>query len=139
MKAKRFGFIALMMTSALALAADEPVTASQSTLDKAEWGIRNGCIANMNIQRVHFISNTTGLIELNGNRKVKVTLRNRCSGIRTEGYVHKPINNRFCEGDMLRVINYGHTCVVDTLEPYIVLEENGHGKAAAEKIGEGAN
>ena len=88
----------------------------------AEWGIRNGCIPNRHIKRIHFISPTIGMAKLSSGRTIKVTLRNHCSGIRTEGYVHKPINNNFCEGDMLRVINYGHTCVVDTLEPYITLE-----------------
>lgn len=135
MKAKLVGFMALMMASTLSLAVDGSAPDSQSIIDKEEWGIRNGCIANMNIKRVHFISNTTGLIELSGDRKVKVTLRNRCTGIRTEGYVHKPINNRFCEGDMLRVINYGHTCVVDTLEPYITLEGEASKKEAAAKVG----
>jgi len=91
----------------------------QQSLDPAQWGIRNGCISNMNIRRVTFDSRTTGMIELTGNRKVKITLRNPCSGIRTEGYVHKPVNNTFCEGDILRVLNFGNSCVVDRLEPYI--------------------
>jgi hypothetical protein len=76
----------------------------------------------MNIKRVHFDSRSEGVIELTGNRKLKITLKNGCTGIRTEGYVHKPINHRFCEGDILRVINYGSTCVVDKLEPLIDVE-----------------
>ncbi|MCK9505592.1 MAG: hypothetical protein M0Q95_15595 [Porticoccaceae bacterium] len=91
----------------------------KQALDPAKSGIRNGCVANINIRRVTFDSRTTGVIELTGDRKVKITLRNPCSGIRTEGYVHKPINNNFCEGDILRVLNFGNSCVVDKLEPYV--------------------
>jgi len=124
MRVKLFGFLALVLCSPLAMTMESPPVNEGTDPDPAEWGIRNGCIPNMHIKRIHFISSTTGMAELSSGRKIKVTLRNRCSGIRTEGYVHKPINNRFCEGDMLRVINYGHACVVDTLEPYIALEKN---------------
>jgi len=119
MRVKLFAFIVLTMFGPLAVATENPDNKSDENVEFADWGIRNGCIANMHIKRIRFISSTTGLIDLSSGRSVKVTLRNHCSGIRTDGYVHKPINNRFCEGDMLRVINYGHSCVVDTLEPYI--------------------
>lgn len=108
----------LMTGCSLLLVSGAHASASEE-INPADWGLRNGCISNMNIKRVHFDSRSTGIIELTGNRKLKITLRNGCSGIRTEGYVHKPINHRFCEGDILRVINYGSTCVVDKLEPLI--------------------
>jgi len=108
----------LMTGCSLLLVSGAHASASEE-INPADWGLRNGCISNMNIKRVHFDSRSTGIIELTGNRKLKITLRNGCSGIRTEGYVHKPINHRFCEGDILRVINYGSTCVVDKLEPFI--------------------
>lgn len=92
--------------------------------DVAEWGIKNGCIANTRIKQVDFISNHSGIMELSGGRKVMVTMRNNCSGIRNEGYVHKPINGKFCEGDMLRVIHYGTVCIVDTISPYMAASEN---------------
>lgn len=84
--------------------------------------IRNGCIANMGIRNVKFTSGSTGVIEVQGNHKLLLTLKRPCPGIRSEGYVHKPINNRFCEGDMLRVINYGNVCIVDTIRPYVAME-----------------
>ena len=94
--------------------------AGDETVDETKWGIRNGCITHTRIKRVHFTSNEIGVIELVGGDKVVVTLRNRCSGIRNEGYVHKPVNGKFCEGDMLRVIHYGTVCTVDKIRPYQV-------------------
>ncbi|MGD9663319.1 MAG: hypothetical protein AB7U63_18890 [Porticoccaceae bacterium] len=112
--------------------ADE--SAKQQALDPASSGIRNGCVSNISIRRVTFDSRTSGVIELTGDRKVKITLRNPCSGIRTEGYVHKPINNNFCEGDILRVLNFGNSCVVDKLEPYI--EEAEEAKQGGNSVGD---
>src|SRR5690606_41969807 len=82
----------------------------------------NGCIDNYLIKRVSFRDDRSGVLELSGDRKVLVTLRNRCSGIRQDGYVHKPVNNRFCEGAILRVMRSGGICVVDSLEPYVELD-----------------
>lgn len=84
-----------------------------------DWQVRNGCIQNYHIKRVNFIDNKTGIMDLSGGRKVKVTLVKACSGIRQDGYVHKPVNNQFCEGDTLRIMRSGGVCVVDTLEPYV--------------------
>ncbi len=92
--------------------------AVDTDVDEAEWGIINGCISHTRIRQVNFTSNESGIIELANGRKVQLTLRNRCSGIRNEGYVHKPVNGRFCEGDMLRVIHYGTICTVDRIRPY---------------------
>lgn len=129
MTIKRLAFLALLLPPLAAgdvkdldvkdVDGKEIKAASGSGLNPLEWGIRNGCVNNMHIKRVHFDSRTTGIMELNGKRKIKITLRNPCSGIRTEGYVHKPINNQFCEGDILRVLNNGNACVVGTLEPYV--------------------
>lgn len=98
---------------------EPPAQAAPQPAEASSSAIRNGCINNILIDRVRFDSNTTGIIDLVGKRKVKITLKNRCPSISTQGYVHKPINNNFCEGDILRVIGYGYTCVVDTLEPYV--------------------
>jgi hypothetical protein len=111
--------VAGVMAVSFALAADDIV-------DYSDWGLRNGCISNMNIKRVRFESRDTGVIELSGGKKLKITLRNGCSGIRTEGYVHKPINHRFCEGDILRVLNYGNSCIVEKLEPLTEEEDDSH-------------
>lgn len=79
--------------------------------------LRQGCVASHLIRRVSFDDDRTGTLELVGNQKIRLTLRNACSGIRFNGYVHRPVNRRFCEGDMLRVMGSGGFCVVDTLEP----------------------
>jgi hypothetical protein len=122
MNAKLASWLLMMSCTTVAVAetpsSTEPAEEGDA-VNTEDWGIRNGCINNMLIKRVSFDSNTSGMIELSGGRKVQVTLRNNCSGIRNEGYVHKPINHRFCEGDMLRVIRFGNICIVDKLEPVV--------------------
>jgi len=118
----RFMAVFLLCGSA-AHGAAVPPPASIDENNPPQWEIRNGCIPSYQIKRVNFIDNSTGIIDLAGNRKVKVTLVNACSGIRLDGYVHKPVNNRFCEGDILRIMRSGGICVVDTLEPFVELEE----------------
>jgi hypothetical protein len=91
--------------------------------EDAGWELRNGCVPNRHIKRVKFDSTDSGIVELTGGKKLRLTLRTGCSGIRTEGYVHKPVNHQFCEGDILRVLNYGNVCVVDRLEPLLELDD----------------
>src|SRR5690554_573878 len=101
----------LLMLMAVAASAQGAATPPKpSTAGGEESGaesIRHGCIQNYLIKRVSFNDDRTGVIELSGGNKVQITLRNRCSGIRQDGYVHKPVNNRFCEGDILRVMRSG--------------------------------
>ena len=115
--AAKMAFMLAAVLAAIPAYAEEPVAAADA--DPEAWDIRNGCISNMYIKRVNFDSNRDGVIKLTGGRLVKVTLRNNCAGIRSEGYVHRPINDRFCEGDMLRVIRLGTSCIVDKLEPLV--------------------
>ena len=120
MKVARW-FTLWTVLSAPALAAAPPPRqeAPGAPDDSAPWVIHNGCIQNYLIKRVSFRDDRSGILELTGDRKVLVTLRNRCSGIRQDGYVHKPVNNQFCEGDTLRVMRSGGICVVERLEPYV--------------------
>ena len=79
--------------------------------------VRGGCIANRHIERVRFVSSSVAVIDYRGGHRLSLTLSAPCPGIRTEGYVHKPVNNRFCEGDLLRVINRGSICTVAAIAP----------------------
>jgi len=83
----------------------------------AMGAVRHGCIASHLIRRVSFDDDRTGTLELANRQRVRLTLKNACSGIRFNGYVHRPVNRRFCEGDTLRVMGSGGFCVVDSLEP----------------------
>lgn len=87
--------------------------------------INDGCLPHTQIKRVNFSSDREGIIELADGHKVQVTLRESCPGIRDEGYVHKPSNGFFCQGDMLRVINYGNFCIVDKIELYTAVSAPG--------------
>lgn len=93
------------------LAENSGVTAST-----ASGPVRNGCIASHRIRRVSFDDDRTGTLELAGRQQVSLTLKSSCSGIRFNGYVHRPVNRRFCEGDILRVTGSGGFCVVETLQ-----------------------
>ena len=108
----------------------EELGAGGSTVNSA---VRKGCIASHLIRRVSFDDDRTGILELVGRQRVRLTLRNACSGIRFNGYVHKPVNRRFCEGDTLRVMSSGGFCVVDSLEP---LADGDIGEAEGQSAGE---
>jgi len=83
--------------------------------EEAPEAVRQGCVASYLIRRVSFDNDRTGILELKGKQRIRLTLRNACSGIRFNGYVHKPVNRRFCEGDILRVMGSGGFCVVESL------------------------
>jgi hypothetical protein len=117
-------------------AATPPKPGAAGGEESGAGSIRHGCIQNYLIKRVSFNDDRTGVIELSGGNKVQITLRNRCSGIRQDGYVHKPVNNRFCEGDILRVMRSGGVCVVDRLEPYVEPAEDRPGGEAAPASGD---
>jgi len=128
MSVARLLVLSLPFISVVHGAAVPPAASTDDELHHAvDWQVNNGCIQNYQIKRVNFVDNSTGIMELTGNRKVKVTLVNACSGIRQDGYVHKPVNNKFCEGDVLRVMRSGGVCVVDTLEPYVEPETDNSG------------
>ena len=103
-------------------AQSEPANAGGARAPSAESdapSLQNGCVRNTQIKRVSFATNAQGLLELRGGDKVVIRFARPCAGIRNEGYVHKPTNGLFCQGDMLRVINYGTVCVVDELRPWV--------------------
>ena len=122
--ARFFVVLLFPLISSVHGAAVPPTASSDEELHQTvDWQVKNGCIQNYQIKRVNFIDNRTGIMELSGNRKVKVTLVNACSGIRRDGYVHRPVNNQFCEGDILRIMRSGGVCVVGTLESYVEPEK----------------
>ena len=93
-------------------------------LDPKDWGIRNGCISRSRIRHMHFVDDETAIIEIMGKKKVLLTMRRECRGIKREGYITRVRGNQLCARfDRFEVLDTGMSCSIKSLEPYIEPEE----------------
>ena len=114
-------------------AIDNPSLADQvkninTEVDPAAWNIRNGCVVLRRIKRIKFVDDQTALMSMRGKNqgrnKIILRLRRECPGIRYSGYVHRTSGLRLCAGfDRFSVMGSGFSCRVESLEPYIDIEE----------------
>lgn len=91
---------------------------SAGATDSEDWGITDRCITETRISKVTFRDDRTAMVSLTDSRKLIMTLKQTCPGIQQNGYVHRTENNRLCCGDVLRVLESGRACVIDSLEPH---------------------
>lgn len=118
--------LGVLVAAAIMSAAAEPLpdVVTFDDVDPALWGIHNGCIAANRIRHVNIVDNQSALIEMTGGKKILMKFKKRCSGIKQHGFVHTSRNNRFCARfDSLRVLETGGLCLVESLEPFVELEE----------------
>ena len=93
-------------------------------LDPKEFGIRNGCISRSRIKSIRWIDDQSAIVRMMGKKKVLLTLRKECRGIKRHGYISKVKGNQLCERfDRMEVLKFGTLCVVESLEPYIELPD----------------
>ena len=97
---------------------------SELGLDPKEFGIRNGCISRSRIKSIRWIDDQSAIVRMMGKKKVLLTLRKECRGIKRHGYISKVKGNQLCERfDRMEVLKFGTLCVVESLEPYIELPD----------------
>jgi len=84
----------------------------------SDTGARQACIAESEIKNVSFEDDQRALLAMDGSEPILMTLSSRCQGIRLNGYVHRSNNNTLCRGDVLRVLESGGVCIIESLEPY---------------------
>ena len=89
-------------------------------LDPADWGIRNGCISRSRIKNIRFVDDQTAIIDIMGKKKILLTMRKECRGIKKHGYITQVRGNQLCARfDRFEVIDRGAICAVGSLEPFI--------------------
>ena len=97
---------------------------SAQDLDPKDWGIRNGCISRSRIRHMHFVDDETAIIDIMGRKKVLLTMRRECRGIKREGFITRVRGNSLCARfDRFEVLDTGISCAIKSLEPYIEPEE----------------
>jgi len=103
---------------------ESSVVESAQDLDPKDWGIRNGCISRSRIRHMHFVDDETAIIDIMGKKKVLLTMRRECRGIKREGFISRVRGNSLCARfDRLEVLDTGMPCSIKSLEPYIEPEE----------------
>ncbi len=99
---------------------ESSVVDSAQDLDPKDWGIRNGCISRSRIRHMHFVDDETAIIDIMGKKKVLLTMRRECRGIKREGYITRVRGNQLCARfDRFEVLDTGISCAIKSLEPYI--------------------
>jgi hypothetical protein len=97
---------------------------SAQDLDPKDWGIRNGCISRSRVRHMHFVDDETAIIDIRGKKKVLLTMRRECRGIKREGFITRVRGNSLCARfDRFEVLDTGISCAIKSLEPYIEPEE----------------
>ncbi|MDG1784128.1 MAG: DUF6491 family protein [Porticoccaceae bacterium] len=104
---------------------ESSVVESAQDLDPKDWGIRNGCISRSRIRHMHFVDDETAIIDIMGKKKVLLTMRRECRGIKREGFITRVRGNSLCARfDRFEVLDTGMSCSIKSLEPYIEPEED---------------
>jgi hypothetical protein len=74
---------------------------------------------------MHFVDDETAIIDIMGKKKVLLTMRRECRGIKREGFITRVRGNLLCARfDRFEVLDTGMSCSVKSLEPYIEPEED---------------
>ncbi|MDA8782335.1 hypothetical protein N9N16_03935 [Porticoccaceae bacterium] len=93
-------------------------------LDTTKWGIRNGCISINRIRSISFKDDQSAIIDVSGRKQVLLRLVRECPGIRTQGFIYQVRGSQLCERfDRLKLVRAERVCEVQSLEPYIPVEE----------------
>lgn len=93
-------------------------------VDPAQYGIRNGCVSLSRIRSINFIDDQTAIVSMRGRKKILLRLRRECHGIEYNGFVHQTRGQDLCARfDSLRVMRTGTQCQIESLEPYIEVED----------------
>ena len=96
------------------------LASSSTTLNPQDWGIRNGCVSRSRIRHINFIDDEKAIIDMMGKKKILLTMRRECRGIKRDGYITYVKGNQLCARfDRFQVIDSGISCAVGSLEPYI--------------------
>ena len=107
----------------------DQLSSIETEIDPAAWNIRNGCVTLRRVKRIKFLDDQTALMSMRNRnpdrKKIILKLRRECPGIKRNGFIHRASGQRLCVGfDRFIVMgSSGFSCRVESLEPYIDIEE----------------
>ena len=107
-------------------AASSPIERMQAIgeVDSSKWGIRRGCISLNRIRSINFSNDQSAIIDIGRGREAILRLKRECKGIRSEGFAYKTRGSHLCEKfDSLRLLISKRDCQIESIEPYLKLEE----------------
>ena len=98
--------------------------ASIGKVSPSKYGIRNGCILEPRIRSIRFKDDQTALVDVGRKKQVLIQLRGKCDGIKSEGFMYESRDGRLCQRfDTFKVIGRSMPCVIDSIEPYVNIED----------------
>lgn len=98
-------------------------------LNPSDYGIRRGCISLARISSINFLDDQSAIVSVRGGKKVLLRLARECHGIEYNGFVHQTRGQELCARfDTLRVMQTGIPCQIESLEPYVEVQETATGK-----------
>lgn len=94
-------------------------------VNEAEWGIRNGCINLRHVGNFDFRDDRHAVVTMkSGKKKILMTLRRSCQGIRHDGFVISTRTNQLCERfDSVTAMWGGAVCNIESFQPVVMLED----------------
>lgn len=93
-------------------------------VDGRDWGIRNGCISLNRIRKINFVDDQSAVVTLGRGKEVILRLRQACRGIRSEAFIYRTRGHQLCERfDSLRLVSSERDCFIQSIEPYVKIEE----------------
>jgi hypothetical protein len=104
----------------------DQLSSIEAEVDPVAW---NGCVTLRRVKRIKFLDDQTALMSMRNRnpdrKKIILKLRRQCPGIKRNGYIHRASGQRLCVGfDRFIVMgSSGYSCRVESLEPYIDIEE----------------
>lgn len=107
----------------------DQLKAIEDEVNPAAWNIRGGCVTLNRVKRIKFLDDQTALMSMRNRnpdrKKIILKLRRECPGIKRNGYIHRTSGLRLCAGfDRFVVMgSSGYSCRIESLEPYVNIEE----------------
>ena len=123
--------VELVIQGEPAAANSEPVAfdimervASIGKVSPSKYGIRNGCILESRIRSIRFKDDQIAIVDVGRKKQVLIQLRAECDGIKSEGFMYESRNGKLCPRfDSFKVIGRSLPCIIDSIEPYINIED----------------
>ena len=115
-------FLLLTSFSVLAEKPNNDV-ANLDDLDPLEWGIRNDCISTQRIRNVDVLDTESAVLEMTGGKKILMTFKNTCRGLKHNGFVYSSRTGQLCaKFDSVKVVGNGNVCMLESFEPFVELD-----------------
>ena len=95
-------------------------------VDSSEWGIRRGCISINRIRSISFSDDQSAIIDIGRGKEAILRLNRECLGISSRAFIYVTRDSRLCaKFNSLRVVESKRDCQIESIEPYLKIEDTG--------------